>query len=190
MKEKDFRRDMAKLDFHVLSEGTSLITWRDIRRIRASFPTNAQTLYRLKCNSFPLSNWRAQIYHAPYLGVLGPCLQWQDMFVGHVPVRVVTGSFSLTGGDRLEVSARRNSTYGRLGWIFQRFHSRPGMPSNDLLLKMMRLGTRSMRYFRRLGNSGVLPYLRRSMPYGQSGPPDGRPGLARGGTHSQSQDTI
>uniref|UniRef100_M4C558 Uncharacterized protein n=1 Tax=Hyaloperonospora arabidopsidis (strain Emoy2) TaxID=559515 RepID=M4C558_HYAAE len=71
-------------------------------------------------------------------------------------------------GDRLEVSARRTPTYGRLGWNFQKFHSGPGMPTNDLLLKVMRLWTRRMRYFQRLGNSGILPYLRRFMPYGQS----------------------
>ena len=47
---------VAKTDFHVILEGTPLIAWRDIRRIRAFFPTNAQILYRLKSNSFPLWN--------------------------------------------------------------------------------------------------------------------------------------
>ena len=51
---------VAKTDFHVISEGSALITWRDIRLIRASFPTNAQTLYRLKSNSFLLWNWAKQ----------------------------------------------------------------------------------------------------------------------------------
>ena len=47
---------VAKTDFHVILEGTPLIAWRNIRRIRAFFPTNAQILYRLKSNSFPLWN--------------------------------------------------------------------------------------------------------------------------------------
>ena len=63
LKERD-----AKLHFHVHSEGTSLITWRDIRRIRASFPTNAQTLYQPKCNSFPLLNWASQDVSCPISG--------------------------------------------------------------------------------------------------------------------------
>ena len=41
-------------DIQVIAAGTSLLEWRDIRRIRAPFPTNAQTLYCLKDNSFPL----------------------------------------------------------------------------------------------------------------------------------------
>ena len=56
---------VATTDFHVISEGTTLFTWRDIRRIRASFPTNAQTLYRLKSNSFPLWNWAQQDLSCP-----------------------------------------------------------------------------------------------------------------------------
>ena len=42
-----------------------LITRRDIRRIRASFPTNAQTIYRLKSNSSPLCNWAKQDLSCP-----------------------------------------------------------------------------------------------------------------------------
>ena len=42
-----------------------MIEWRDIRRTRASFPTNAQTLYRLKSNSFPLWNWATHDLSCP-----------------------------------------------------------------------------------------------------------------------------
>ena len=56
---------VAKADFHVISKGSPLITWRDIRRIRASFPTNYQTMYWLKINSFPLWNWAKQDLSCP-----------------------------------------------------------------------------------------------------------------------------
>ena len=55
----------GKVEFHVISEGTPLITWREIRRIWASFPTNAQKLYRLKCNSFLICNWASQDRSCP-----------------------------------------------------------------------------------------------------------------------------
>ncbi|CAI5704134.1 unnamed protein product [Peronospora farinosa] len=38
---------VEKQDFQVIASGTSLIEWRDIRKIRISFQTNAQTLHRL-----------------------------------------------------------------------------------------------------------------------------------------------
>ncbi|KAI9916916.1 hypothetical protein PsorP6_017134 [Peronosclerospora sorghi] len=56
---------IAKTDFQVIASGKSLIEWRDIRRIRAFFPTNAQTLYRLKSNSFPLWNLASQDLSCP-----------------------------------------------------------------------------------------------------------------------------
>ncbi|UIZ26809.1 hypothetical protein KXD40_001485 [Peronospora effusa] len=57
---------VEKQDFQVIASGTSLIEWRDIRKIRASFLTNAQTLYRLKSNRFPLWNWASQDLSCPY----------------------------------------------------------------------------------------------------------------------------
>ena len=56
---------VAKTDFQVISEGSPLITWREIRRARASFLTNTQTLYRLKSNIFPLWNWAKQDLSCP-----------------------------------------------------------------------------------------------------------------------------
>ena len=51
--------------FRVISAGTGLVAWRDIRRIRATFPTEVQTLYRLKSISFPLWNWAANDLSCP-----------------------------------------------------------------------------------------------------------------------------
>ena len=56
---------MQKPDFQVIAADTSLLEWRDIRRIRSSFHTNAQTLYRLKSNSFPLWNWASHDLSCP-----------------------------------------------------------------------------------------------------------------------------
>lgn len=49
----------------MISEGTTLITWRDIRWNRSSFTTTAKTLYRLKSNSFPLCNLSSQSMLCP-----------------------------------------------------------------------------------------------------------------------------
>ena len=97
---------VAKADFHVILEGLPLITWRDIRRIRASFPTNTQTIYRLKSNSFPLWNWAKQDLSCPVpeYAADGPALE--SHIFGHALVRVVTGSFYLIGGDELALSRR------------------------------------------------------------------------------------
>ena len=58
---------MQKPDFQVIAAGASLLEWRDIRRIRYSLPTNAQTLYRLKGNIFPLRNWARHDLSCPDL---------------------------------------------------------------------------------------------------------------------------
>ena len=51
-------------------------TWRDIRRIRASFPTNARTLYMLNSNSFQICNWAKQDLSCPVpaCATAGPAL--------------------------------------------------------------------------------------------------------------------
>ena len=56
---------MQKPDFQVIAAGTSLLKWRDIQRIQESFPTSAQTLYRLKSNIFPLWNWTSHDLSCP-----------------------------------------------------------------------------------------------------------------------------
>ena len=56
---------MQKPDFQVIAAGASLLEWRDIRRIRSSFPTNAQELCRLKSNSSPLCNWASHDLSCP-----------------------------------------------------------------------------------------------------------------------------
>ena len=47
-------------DIHVVSAGTDLVDWKELRHIRETFPTGVHTLYRLKSNSFPLWNWSRQ----------------------------------------------------------------------------------------------------------------------------------
>ncbi|CAH0474767.1 unnamed protein product [Peronospora belbahrii] len=54
--------------------------WRDLRRIRATFPTCTQTLYRLKSNSFPLWNWAAQNLSCPQ----SECVRGQSATASHV----------------------------------------------------------------------------------------------------------
>ena len=56
---------MQKPDFQVIAAGASLLEWRDIRRIRSYFPTNAQELCRLKSNSSPLCNWASHDLSCP-----------------------------------------------------------------------------------------------------------------------------
>ena len=67
------KKRIVKGVFHVISEGSPLTTWRDIRRIRASFPTNAQTIYRLKSNTFPLWNWAKQDLLCPVPEYVDAC---------------------------------------------------------------------------------------------------------------------
>lgn len=88
----------AKEDFQLISEGLPLITWRGIQQIRGSFPTNAQTLYRLKSNSFHLWNWAKMISRAPYQSVWLQVLRRQAMYSGPALAHVATGHISLNGG--------------------------------------------------------------------------------------------
>ena len=48
---------MTAKDHRVVSRGAGLIEWTELRRIRAISPQITQSIYRLKCNSFPLWNW-------------------------------------------------------------------------------------------------------------------------------------
>ena len=57
-----------------------MIAWSDIRRIRASFPANAQTLYRLKSNSFPLWNWAKQDLSFP----VPDCVAADPVMASHI----------------------------------------------------------------------------------------------------------
>ena len=59
---------MTRQDFQVLSAGTDLIEWGTPRRIRATFASKAQMLYRLKSNSFSLWNWANNDMSCPHLG--------------------------------------------------------------------------------------------------------------------------
>ena len=52
-------------EFRVVSAGTDLVEWKELRHIRGTFPTRVQTLYRLKSNSFPLWNWFRQDLSCP-----------------------------------------------------------------------------------------------------------------------------
>ena len=52
-------------DFRVVSAGTDLVEWKELRHIRGTFPTGVQTLYPLKSNSFPLWNWSRQDLSCP-----------------------------------------------------------------------------------------------------------------------------
>ena len=56
---------VANTAIHVISEGSPLITWSDIRRIRVSFPANAPTIYRLNSKNMPLWNWAKQVMSCP-----------------------------------------------------------------------------------------------------------------------------
>ena len=54
---------VAKTDSYVILGGLLLITWRKIKRIRASFPKTSHTVYRLKRNEFLIWEWSKQ--HLP-----------------------------------------------------------------------------------------------------------------------------
>ena len=49
----------------IVTRGMSSMHWRDLRRIRATSPYVSQTLYRLKCNRFPLWNQLANNLSCP-----------------------------------------------------------------------------------------------------------------------------
>ena len=57
--EGELQRDkcMTATDHRVVSHGADLIEWTELRWIRAISSQVMQTIYRLKCNSFPLWNW-------------------------------------------------------------------------------------------------------------------------------------
>uniref|UniRef100_M4BQ96 Uncharacterized protein n=1 Tax=Hyaloperonospora arabidopsidis (strain Emoy2) TaxID=559515 RepID=M4BQ96_HYAAE len=55
----------TRSDFRVVSAGTDLVEWKELRHIRGTFSTGLQTLYRLKSNSFPLWNWSRQDLSCP-----------------------------------------------------------------------------------------------------------------------------
>ena len=122
-----FEERVAKADFHVISEGSPLITWRDIRQIHASFPTNAQTIYRLKSNLFPIWNWAKHICRAPSLSVWMLVQLWQYISFGHALARIDTGNTSLIGGDGLVRSPRMTCMSECLDWTYRGFRPTPGL---------------------------------------------------------------
>uniref|UniRef100_M4BC18 Uncharacterized protein n=1 Tax=Hyaloperonospora arabidopsidis (strain Emoy2) TaxID=559515 RepID=M4BC18_HYAAE len=58
-REGELQRDksMTAKDPRVVLRGADLIEWTELRWFRAISPQVTQTIYRLKCNSFPLWNW-------------------------------------------------------------------------------------------------------------------------------------
>ena len=79
---------VAKTDFHVISEGLTVTTWIDIRRIRASFPINAQTLYRLKSNRFRSGIGQIKICRSLY----SECVDASTALESHIIERALAAS--------------------------------------------------------------------------------------------------
>ena len=94
---------MQKPDFQVIAADTSLLEWRDIRRIRSSFHTNAQTLYRLKTTAFRSGIGPAMIYLAPIQRVRLLFRPWLVTFSGIALVLGAIGIIYLNDGESLAI---------------------------------------------------------------------------------------
>ena len=129
---------VAKRGFQVISYGTSIITWREIRRVRASFPTNAQTLYRLKSNSFPLWNWASQDLSCPVPGCsrtlpfVGQHVFWTCSSVSRQWGHLLVKWSPLMGFNITDFNVRV------FGLDLPEVRTRLGMLSNKPLLKLLR----------------------------------------------------
>ena len=94
---------MQKPDFQAIAAGTSLLDWRDIRRIRASFPINAQTLYCLKSYSFALWDWGSHELSCPdpacplSFSAMASHVFWNCLVLGDI------GIIYLNDGKRLAI---------------------------------------------------------------------------------------
>ena len=94
---------IQKTDFQVIAAGTSLLEWRDIRRIRVFFPTNALMLYRLKRNKFPLWKWASHDLSCPIQRVRLLFRPWLVTFSGIALVLGAIGSIYLDDGESLAI---------------------------------------------------------------------------------------
>ena len=119
---------MQKPDFQVIAAGTSLLEWRDNRRIRASFPTNAQTLYGLKSNSFPLWNWVSHDLSCPN-PACPPSVAAMDSHVScNCPSARSHWNYLLERWRKLGDLTEADIHVWVLAWTFQVFTILHGMP--------------------------------------------------------------
>ena len=123
----------------MISEGTTLVTWRGIRHIRASFPTTAQVLYSLMSNVFSLWNWSTLDLSYPYLSVRLLFQQFQTMYYGSALVHIAIRSNLLIDGYGSALSRILIDASGCLAWTYR------GSITWDAVKQSFDLGADSLR---------------------------------------------
>ena len=118
---------VAKTDSHVILGGLLLITWRNIKRIRASFPKTSHPVYRLKRNEFLIWEWSKQHLPCPATECAdaGPVLG--NTIFEYAQDGVDTGSMFRIGEDGLVLFRTLICMSGHTKWTFLGVPQTPGM---------------------------------------------------------------